>query len=350
MRDRSHRRFNPLLREWVLVSPQRLSRPWQGRVEPTSTDERPRYDPTCYLCPGNERADDVRNPHYEGTFVFDNDFPALTMDSEPADLREREPADLLIEERERGICRVVCFSPRHDLSLPQLSSREMRRVVAVWTEQYMELGAHPRAQPRPDLREPRSSDGCKQSASALSDLGNGEYVPDIPRREQDALLAFSSTHHACLLCSYVATELNASERLVTTSEHFVAVVPFWAVWPFEVLVIARRHVTGLDLLSDREREDFAATLQDVARRLDRLFDSPCPYSMGLHQRPTDGETHEEAHLHAHFYPPVLRSGAIHKFMVGFELLGTPQRDLTPEFAAERLREGSDLDFSAFDLS
>jgi UDPglucose--hexose-1-phosphate uridylyltransferase len=337
MRDRSHRRFNPLLREWVLVSPHRLSRPWQGRTEPADADERPRYDASCYLCPGNERANDVRNPMYEGTFVFDNDYPALTTDSGPVDRTAHDPSDLLTAEPESGICRVVCFSPRHDLSVPQLSAEEMHRVVAVWTAQYMELGSDLRLN-HVQIFENRGAAMGASNPHPHCQVWATEHVPDIPRREQVALFDFASTHRACLLCSYVATELNAQERFIASNDHFLAVVPFWAVWPFEVLVVARRHVTGLDLLSESEREGFAHSLQDVTRRLDRLFESACPYSMGIHQRPTDGEPHDEAHLHAHYYPPVLRSATIHKFMVGFELLGTPQRDLTPELAAERLRE------------
>jgi UDPglucose--hexose-1-phosphate uridylyltransferase len=353
MRDRSHRRFNPLLREWVLVSPHRLSRPWQGRTEAPPGERRPKYDPTCYLCPGNERANNARNPQYEATFVFDNDFPALTMDAGstnprtdgptdrrtqgPKDLRTQGPRDLLLAQRERGICRVVCFSPRHDLSVPQLSTEEMQRVVAVWTEQYKDLSSHP------DLTYVQIFENRGEAMGASNphphcQIWATEHVPDVPRREADVFLHHSSAHHECLLCSYLATEQQAQERLVAENEYFLAIVPFWGVWPFELLVLPRRHVTGMDLLSDSERDGFAAILQDVTQRLDRLFDSPCPYSMGIHQRPADGQPHGESHLHAHFYPPVLRSATVYKFMVGFELLGNPQRDLTPETAAERLRE------------
>ena len=340
MRDRSHRRYDPLLREWVLVSPHRLMRPWQGRTETVAAERRPPYDPKCYLCPGNERANDARNPKYGGTFVFDNDFPALTMDPGPqgsTDPRTQGPRDLLRAERERGICRVVCFSPRHDLSVPELSHDELRRVVDVWTEQYVDLGSRPELT-HVQIFENRGAAMGASNPHPHCQIWATEHVPDVPRREQEALLDHSSAHGECLLCAYAATEQQEGERLVTENAHFLAVVPFWAVWPFEVLVLSRRHASGLDALAEDERSAFAGMLKDVTVRLDGLFDAPCPYSMGIHQRPTDGQPHEEAHLHAHFYPPVLRSATVHKFMVGFELLGNPQRDLTPEFAADRLRE------------
>jgi UDPglucose--hexose-1-phosphate uridylyltransferase len=244
----------------------------------------------------------------------------------------------LISEPERGICRVVCFSPSHDLSVPRLSQQEMRAVVDVWIEQYVELGSSPGLN-HVQIFENRGAAMGASNPHPHCQVWATEHVPDIPRREETALLDFCSRHRACLLCQYLDTELAASERVVMANDEFVAVVPFWAVWPFELLVLPRRHVTGLDHLSGGERDSFAASLQDVTRRFDALFDSPCPYSMGIHQRATDGAAHDETHLHVHFYPPVLRSATIHKFMVGFELLGAPQRDLTPELAAERLREG-----------
>ncbi len=337
MRDRSHRRFNPLLREWVLVSPHRLSRPWQGRTEPAIVQDRPRYDPICYLCPGNERAKNARNPAYEGTFVFDNDFPALTLDRPITRSPDRPIDDLLVEEPENGICRVVCFSPRHDLSIPQLSVDELRHVVDVWVDQYADLGGQPGLR-YVQIFENRGAAMGASNPHPHCQIWATEHVPDIPRREQEALIAFASSHGRCLLCSYRDIEDTGGERLVAANSGFVAVVPFWAVWPYELLVLPRRHVTGLDLLDDEESNAFAAILRAVTRRLDALFDAPCPYSMGIHQRPTDGGAHDEWHLHVHFYPPVLRSADVHKFMVGFELLGTPQRDLTPEQAAERLRD------------
>lgn len=333
-----HRRYNPLLREWVLVSPQRLARPWQGRTETPPPDQRPAYDPSCYLCPGNQRAEHARNPQYEGTFVFTNDFPALL--PRAGDIRaaadRAAPADLLRSAPESGACRVVCFSPRHDLSLPQLTIEEVRRVVDVWTGEYLELGG------RDDIAYVQIFENRGAAMGASNPHPHGqiwatEHMPDIPRREQEALADFTAVRGECLLCACLETELAAGERIVAATEHFVALVPFWAVWPFETLILPTRHVPSLDVLTDDERTAFAAMLREITVRYDALFSAPCPYSMGIHQQPGGGAGHPEWHLHAHFYPPVLRSATVHKFMVGFELLGNPQRDITAELAAERLR-------------
>lgn len=335
-----HRRFNPLLREWVLVSPQRLSRPWQGRTEALAVQDRPTYDPDCYLCPGNERSAGAKNPRYEGTFVFDNDFPALIGSSSARPIGQPGgplEASLLRHEAESGVCRVVCFSPRHDLSLPHLSIEELRRVIDVWEAEYRTLGD------RDDIGYVQIFENRGAAMGASNPHPHGQIwatssMPNVPLREQSALSAHLGTTGRCLLCEYVATELEAGERIVSSNDAAVAMVPYWAVWPFELLVLPRRHVTGLDALTDGERTAVAAMLKDITMRYDALFDSACPYSMGFHQRPTDGLPHEEWHLHAHVFPPVLRSAAVHKFMVGFELLGSPQRDLTAEAAAARLRE------------
>jgi UDPglucose--hexose-1-phosphate uridylyltransferase len=341
MIERPYRRFNPLLREWVLVSPQRLSRPWQGRTEAPAVEDRPTYDPNCYLCPGNERVGGPRNPDYENTFVFDNDFAALSCASadRPIGSSDRIASSLLREEAESGICRVVCFSPRHDLSLPHLSIEELRRVMDVWVAEYQELGT------RADIGYVQIFENRGAAMGASNPHPHGQIwatasVPDIPLREQASQAAHFETTGRCLLCDYVATELDEDERIVASNDAAVAMVPFWAVWPFELLVVLRRHVTGLDGLTKDERTAVAAILQAVTMRYDALFDSACPYSMGFHQRPTDGLPHDECHLHAHFFPPVLRSAAVHKFMVGFELLANPQRDLTAEAAAARLREAT----------
>jgi UDPglucose--hexose-1-phosphate uridylyltransferase len=267
-------------------------------------------------------------------FVFDNDFPALTLE---AGDHVAPGSPLLVAVPERGICRVVCFSPRHDLSLPQLPDADLVQVVHVWIDQYAELGQ------RSEIGYVQIFENRGAAMGASNPHPHGqvwatEHVPDIARREQDGLAAHASATRSCLLCDYLSTEIAAGERLVAANERFVAVVPFWAVWPYEVMVLPRRHVTAIDVLSSDERHAFAAMLKEVATRYDRLFEAACPYSMGIHQRPCDGEPHEEWHMHVHFYPPVLRSAAVHKFMVGFELLGNPQRDLTAELAARRLRE------------
>jgi UDPglucose--hexose-1-phosphate uridylyltransferase len=297
------RRYNALSGEWVLVSPQRTQRPWQGQVERTADAELPPYDPGCYLCPGNQRAGGARNPHYETTYVFTNDFPALLPD----------PAG------EYGTCRVVCYSPRHDLGIGDLPLAEVERVVDVWTDQYADLLSDPHIG-HVQIFENRGEMMGASNPHPHGQIWATVHVPMHVARERER---FASK--PALLFDYLADE---RERLVDENDHFVACVPYWAVWPFETLVAARRRAASLVDLDDDERAALAAILKQLVQRYDRLFDVRFPYSMGLHQ--TD-------HLHAHFYPPLLRSATVRKFMVGYELLGEPQRDLTPEEAAERLR-------------
>ena len=333
----SHRRYNPLTGEWVIVSPHRLRRPWQGQVETSSQERRPAYDPTCYLCPGNERAGGVRNPTYTGTFVFDNDFPALLRDTPPGKM---DMGGLLVAEAERGICRVVCFSPRHDLTLPELDPAALRQVVDTWAEQTEALGARPSV----NYVLVFENKGAMMGASNPHPHGQiwaTEHLPNEPTKEQAAQFAYQATHEACLLCDYLTLELAHRERIVCANEHFVALVPFWATWPFEAMILSRRHVPSLPDLTGAERDALADLLKQLTTRYDNLFHTSFPYSAGFHQRPTDGDSHPEWHLHAHFYPPLLRSAAVRKFMVGFEMLGTPQRDLTAETSAARLRAMSE---------
>jgi UDPglucose--hexose-1-phosphate uridylyltransferase len=332
--DVSHRRYNPLTREWVLVSPQRLSRPWLGRTEAVGAPPAVPYDPECYLCPGNARAGAARNPRYEGTFVFDNDFPALTRhDGEPV----AEESGLLMARAEPGICRVVCFSPRHDASIADLSLPELRRVVDAWVDEHRALSALPWVK-HVQIFENRGAAMGASNPHPHCQIWANATVPDLPSREQVAQTEYRSKHGVCLLCACLAIERARAERIVYANGSFTALVPFWAVWPFEMLVIPNRHVTAIDELTAEERTGLADILKQIVARYDALFDAPCPYSMGFHQRPTDGEPHPEWHLHAHYYSPVLRSAAVHKFTVGYELLATPQRDLTPEAAAAILRE------------
>ncbi len=329
-----HRRFNPLTREWVLVSPHRADRPWQGQVEKPAAPPALEYDPHCYLCPGNARAGGVRNPPYQSTFVFDNDFAALKPD---APLEREDRNGLLLAESEPGICRVVCFSPRHDLTIADMDPAALRIVVDTWVAQYIELGARDGID-YVQIFENRGEMMGASNPHPHCQIWASRSLPNEIVKEQASLLDWGRRRGACLLCEYVRLEERARERLVEENGSFVAVVPYWAVWPFETLILLRRHATALDRLTDVERGDLAGILRRTTARYNRLFDAPFPYTMGFHQRPTDGETHDEWHLHAHFYPPLLRSATVRKFMVGYEMLGTPQRDLTPEAAAQRLRE------------
>jgi UDPglucose--hexose-1-phosphate uridylyltransferase len=334
LKEHPHRRYNPLTREWVLVAPHRTQRPWLGQVEKTTPETRSTYDPACYLCPGNTRAGGVRNPVYTGTFVFDNDFPALLSDTPAGGLDER---GLIVARSEPGICRVVCFSPRHDLAIPRMNVPDIRRVVDVWVEQYHALGA------LPVINYVQIFENCGAMMGASNphphcQIWANANLPNEPAKEQTALSDYLTAGDTCLLCDYLALEQASGERLVCENDHFWAGVPFWAIWPFETMVIGKRHVTDLGGLTNDERDGLADILKRLTTRYDNLFEVSFPYSMGFHQRPTDGQLHPEWHLHAHFYPPLLRSATVRKFMVGYEMLGTPQRDITAETAAGRLRE------------
>ena len=333
-----HRRYNPLTNEWILVSPHRTQRPWQGQVEKRPPESRPPYDPGCYLCPGNERAGGNRNSQYESTFVFQNDFGALLPDTPTAEL---DQYGLLRATSERGLCRVICFSPRHDWTLPVMPLPDIRRVVDVWAEQTTELGAMDYI----NHVQIFENNGAMMGASSPHphcQVWANESVPTEPAKELRSLAAYLDEHSTCLLCDYVALELAAGERIVLQNDHFVALVPFWAVWPFEIMVLARRHMGSLPDLAGPERDALADVIKRLTTRYDNLFEVSFPYSMGFHQSPTDGASHPETHLHAHYYPPLLRSATVRKFMVGYEMLGNPQRDLTAETAAERLRQMSEV--------
>ena len=315
------------------MSPQRSERPWQGQVEEAPTQELPEYDPHCYLCPGNERAGGVRNPAYPGTFVFENDFAALRPELPTGKYDE----GLLVAETERGICRVVCFSPRHDLTLSAMNLADLRRVVDAWVEQFQALSAMPLIN-SVQIFENRGAMMGTSNPHPHCQIWANASVPSEMLRELASMNEYLARNDACLLCDYLSNEIEKKERLVRQNEHFIALVPFWAVWPFEILVIGRRHTSGMDRLTEPERDGLADILKQVTLSYDRLFDTPFPYTMGFHQRPTDGKEHLECHLHAHFFPPLLRSATIRKFMVGYEMLAMPQRDITAEQAAARLRE------------
>jgi len=340
LRDTPHRRWNPLLREWILVSPHRTQRPWLGQVAAPAAPPRIEYDPTCYLCPGNPRAGGAHNPAYTSTFVFDNDYAALLPDTPSIEVDRDE---LIVARTEKGICRVVCFSPRHDLTIPRMTPEEVRRVIDVWTDQHRELGALPWVQHVQIFENRGSLMGASNPHPHCQIWANGE-VPNLPARELAAQREHQQSHRACLLCAYLKMELENRERIVCENDAFVALVPYWAVWPFETMILSRRHVGSLLEFSDTERNDLAAMLRSLTIRYDNLFTTAFPYSMGFHQQPTDGEQHPEWHFHAHYFPPLLRSATVQKFMVGYELLASPQRDITAESAAAHLRELSEVHF------
>jgi UDPglucose--hexose-1-phosphate uridylyltransferase len=331
-----HRRLNALTNEWVLVSPHRATRPWQGEVAQPQTKLEPRYDPTCYLCPGNVRAGGVHNPPYTSTFVFENDFAALKSQT-PRDRIDLENRGLVVAEGEPGVCRVICFSPRHDLTLATMSPEEIEPVVHTWVGQFRELGAIETIN-HVQIFENRGAMMGASNPHPHCQIWATYSIPEAPEKELVAQRAYFNSHGKCLLCDYIALEQTQSLRMVCENEGFVALVPFWAVWPFELLVCSRRHIGSMNEFNSDDSMLLSDILHRVTSTYDKVFGVPFPYSMGFHQSPTDGEDHSEWHFHAHFYPPLLRSATIRKFMVGFEMLGTPQRDITPEIAAERLRE------------
>lgn len=330
-----HRRRNPLTGEWILVSPHRTQRPWQGKVEAVSGNRRPAYDPKCYLCPGNQRAGEAHNPQYTSTFVFDNDFAAL-LPGEGDAYGENHP--LFQSSQVQGRCRVICFSPRHDLTLPQMSLEEIGNVIEVWTEQVTELGNIWKwVQVFENKGEVM---GCS-NPHPHGQVWASNVIPNEPGKEDYNLRQYLDQQGKNLLVEYAGLESGLGTRVVVENEDWLAVVPYWALWPFEILLLPRRHVLRLPDLKSEERVSLASILKRLLTRYDNLFETSFPYSMGWHGAPTMEGEFPHWQLHAHFYPPLLRSATVKKFMVGYEMLSEPQRDLTAETAAERLRAVSE---------
>ena len=329
-----HRRWNPLRQSWVLVSPHRTQRPWQGEVGQQAAPSEVANDPQCYLCPGNQRAGGAANPAYEGIFSFVNDYAALLPDSPSAIKPSASP--LLVAEPARGLCKVLCFHPNHSLTLARMTCAEIRRVVEAWTLEYKELADLDWIE-YVQIFENRGAMMGASNPHPHGQIWATDFVPDEPAAETQAQREHMARTGHCLLCDYLAAEQATQERVIFENKHFAALVPWWATWPFEVLVVSRRHLGALPELTMDEREGLADALKRLTIRFDNLFQTSFPYTMGFHQSPTDKQAHPEWHFHAHFYPPLLRSATVRKFMVGFEMLGMPQRDITPEAAAQRLR-------------
>ena len=340
MYDTPHRRFNPLINEFVLVSPHRAKRPWLGQVEKPPFENLPQYDPTCYLCPGNERADGFKNPDYQTTFTFDNDYSALLPNETPAHTSDHPLFD---STAERGLCRVVCFSPRHDLTIPELDIPSIEKVITTWTEQTIDLSKKDFIHYVQVFENKGAMMGCSNPHPHSQIWGSG-HIPNEPAREHQQQKNYFAKNGRTLLSDYLNEEHKRRERILFSNNHFTALVPYWAVWPFEIIVIAHGNKTQLNELTPAEVSALADIYKRVTTRYDNLFEISFPYSMGFHQAPFGNQHHPEWTLHAHFYPPLLRSATVRKFMVGYEMLAMPQRDITPEAAAERLNSLSDIHY------
>lgn len=328
-----HRRYNQLTGEWVLVSPHRAKRPWQGQVEKKAEDTRPAYDPECYLCPGNQRAQGTNNEKYTSTYIFTNDFSSLLSDTPQGELND----GLFQAKAEKGLCRVICFSPNHNLTVPEMEQTDVLKVINVWVNEYKELGNKDFINHVQIFENKGSIMGCS-NPHPHGQIWAQSSVPVEVAKEQIQLSAYYAKHGRTLLADYVKAELEKGERLVYENNSFIAVVPFWAIWPFETMIISKRAVSDITKLTDTEKADFADIYRKLTIRYDNLFEVSFPYSAGIHQAPTDGKDHPEWHLHMHFYPPLLRSATVKKFMVGYEMMANAQRDLTAEQAAARLKD------------
>lgn len=332
--EHSHRRFNPLTGEWVQVSPHRSKRPWQGQVEKLAEEKRLSHDPNCYLCAGNKRSNGEINPDYTSTYTFVNDFSALTHDIPSGKSNEK---DLLIAGSERGLCKVICFSPRHDLTIPEMALADVESVVRTWIREYMELGSVDYINYVQIFENKGETMGCS-NPHPHGQIWASESVPVEPLKKQYHQFQYFKKHGKTLLSDYLKLELEKNERIVLQNEHFVTIVPFWAVWPYETMIVPRRAMPSIEQMTEEEQLSFADMYRQLTIRYDNLFETSFPYSAGIHQAPTDEEVHDYWHWHMVFYPPLLRSSTVKKFMVGYEMLANPQRDITPEFSAERLRQ------------
>jgi UDPglucose--hexose-1-phosphate uridylyltransferase len=329
-----HRRKNILTGQWILVSPARTMRPWQGEISSQSSDIRQQYEPDCYLCPGNKRANGEFNPDYKNTFVFTNDFSALTENNSP---EKRNINNLLIAKTENGICRVVNFSPRHDLTLAEMSEPDIVNVIETWQSEYQSLGSLPGIN-HVQIFENKGALMGNSNPHPHGQIWAQKSIPMEPAMELKEFRKYFLKTGKSLLTDYLKLEKHLKERLVYENSSFSIVVPFWAVWPYETLIISKRKIQNLLQFKKNEVKDFANALSVITIKYDNLFETSFPYSAGIHQSPTDGKPHDEWHFHMHFYPPLLRSAGIKKFMVGYEMLAEPQRDITPEFSAKILRD------------
>ncbi|GAA4237836.1 galactose-1-phosphate uridylyltransferase [Postechiella marina] len=332
LQDYSHKRYNILTGEWVLVSPHRAKRPWQGQNEAVNNEARPSYDENCYLCPGNTRINGEVNPNYEDVFVFTNDFGALQKDSKTFSVED----GLLIAKSETGICKVICFSPDHSKSLADMTPEEIQKVVFTWQKEYTELGANKAINYVQIFENKGAVMGCSNPHPHGQIWSQSTLPNEVEKKNTQQLNYFNKTKSS-LLGNYLAQELEKQERIIFENETFVVLIPFWAVWPFEAMIVPKKQKRSILELNDDEALQYAEAISVLTKAYDKLFNTSFPYSSGIHQAPTDGNENNHWHFHMSFYPPLLRSATVKKFMVGYEMFGSPQRDITAETAVKMIK-------------
>ena len=335
-----HKRLNILTGEWVLVSPHRTKRPWQGKTENQTIIHRPKHDPTCYLCPGNTRANGKTNPNYLRPYSFVNDFSALLEDIPEVEMNE----GFFVAKSEKGICKVICFSPNHSLTLPLMEVTEIKAVIDLWQSEYTNLGRLDFINHVMIFENKGDTMGCS-NPHAHGQIWAQESIPNEVIKKTNQQSVFWQSKQQSLLKLYLEKELELNERIVFENNDFAALVPFWAVWPYEIMIIPKKHYQHIGQLKDDEKNSFAEIIKIITTKFDNLFETSFPYSAGIHQAPTDGQDHEYWHFHMSFYPPLLRSATVKKFMVGYEMFANPQRDITAESAADILKNLSGQHFS-----
>lgn len=332
LQDYSHKRYNILTGEWVLVSPHRAKRPWQGQNEAVSNEERPSHDPSCYLCAGNTRINGEKNPDYQDVFVFTNDFAALQTTSPQFSVNE----GLFRAESEQGICKVICFSPDHSKSLADMLVDDIAKVVKAWQNEYQSLGANDIINYVQIFENKGAVMGCS-NPHPHGQIWSQSTLPNEVEKKDQHQKAYYDKNKSSLLGDYLEQELEADERIIYQNDDFVVLTPFWAIWPFETMIVPKKSYTNITELSDEESLTFADAISKITKAYDALFQTSFPYSSGIHQAPTNGGNNDHWHFHMSFYPPLLRSATVKKFMVGYEMFGSPQRDITAEQAVERLK-------------
>lgn len=332
LQDYSHKRFNILTGEWVLVSPHRAKRPWQGQNEAVSTEVRPSHDKSCYLCAGNTRINGEVNPKYENVFVFTNDFAALQTDSKSFTVND----GLLKAQSEQGICKVICFSPDHSKSLADMTPNEIEQVILEWQKQYIELGDNDLINYVQIFENKGAVMGCS-NPHPHGQIWSQTTLPNEVEKKDTQQRNYFNEHGKSILGSYLGQELDLQERIIFENDSFVVLIPFWAVWPFETMIVPKKHQTNISEMKEEDTLLFAEAISVITKAYDKLFNTSFPYSSGIHQAPTNGEDNSHWHWHMSFYPPLLRSATVKKFMVGYEMFGSPQRDITAESAVKMLR-------------